>query len=221
MIAKWAISLDGLIATRTGESRWISGELSRGVVHLIRGRVDGIVVGRRTLQADDPLLTARPAGPRVATRIVYAGSGSVPLTCQLVQTASRIPTLLVVDQSCLRPAHAELEQHGCEVLSIESLRSREGLLHSLRVLGARGMTNLLLEGGSGLLGAFFDAGAVNEVHVFVAPKVIGGAGGTSAVGGLGISHLAESWGLGSCAWEPLGEDIYIHGTVAKSGSNPG
>ena len=92
--AKWAMTLDGIIATRTGDSRWISGEESRRRVHDLRGQVDAIIVGRGTVVADDPLLTARPPGPRVATRVVASASGELPEQCQLRATARESPVIV-------------------------------------------------------------------------------------------------------------------------------
>src|SRR5436309_2908852 len=91
--AKWAMTLDGKIATRTGDSKWISGEESRRRVHELRGRMDAILVGRGTVVADDPLLTARPAGPRVAARVVVSASGELPERCQLRATAREVPVI--------------------------------------------------------------------------------------------------------------------------------
>ena len=93
--AKWAMTLDGKIATRSGDSKWISNEASRRPVHELRGRMDAILVGIGTVLADDPMLTARPAGPRVATRVILDGRARLPLASQIVQTARVVPTLLV------------------------------------------------------------------------------------------------------------------------------
>src|SRR4029077_1538115 len=94
--AKWAMTLDGKIATRTGRSKWITGEVARARVHELRGRMDAIVVGRGTLAADDPILTARPAGPRTALRIVLTGSAELlPTSCRLLETTQVAPVLVV------------------------------------------------------------------------------------------------------------------------------
>src|SRR5207237_206245 len=110
---KWAMTLDGKIATRSGDSKWISGEASRRRVHELRGRMDGILVGVGTVLADDPRLTARPPGPRTATRIVLDGHGRTPETAQLVRTAREVSTMIV---SANR--QPQLEAHGCEVLPL-------------------------------------------------------------------------------------------------------
>src|SRR5439155_1363822 len=113
--AKWAMSLDGKIATATGESKWISNETSRRRAHELRGRMDAIIIGIGTALADDPLLTARPPGPRTACRVVLDSRGRLPLTSQLVKTSREIPTLVVTTPNA---STKQLEQAGCEVMAV-------------------------------------------------------------------------------------------------------
>src|SRR5205085_8017092 len=110
--AKWAMSLDGKIATRTGDSKWISNEASRRVVHALRGRVDGILIGIGTALADDPLLTARPPGPRIATRIVLDSQARLPVASHLVRTARDVPTLIATAATAPQPALHVLRDQG-------------------------------------------------------------------------------------------------------------
>jgi diaminohydroxyphosphoribosylaminopyrimidine deaminase/5-amino-6-(5-phosphoribosylamino)uracil reductase len=229
--AKWAMSLDGKIATRSGDSRWISNEASRAIVHRLRGRMDGIIVGAETAIQDDPLLTARPPGPRVATRIVVDSEARLPVTSQLVQTARETPLLIAASTIAPQSNVRRLEERGVEVLLIPPLHSTPSRAATgtdprvaewaasgavnldaiLQELGRRRFTNVLVEGGSRLLGSFFDAGHVDEVHVFVAPKIIGGAAAFAAVAGLGISQMNLAATLEQVAIEPVGDDIYING----------
>ncbi|MBI2808646.1 MAG: bifunctional diaminohydroxyphosphoribosylaminopyrimidine deaminase/5-amino-6-(5-phosphoribosylamino)uracil reductase RibD [Planctomycetes bacterium] len=203
--AKWAMSLDGKIATRSGDSRWISNEASRRRVHDLRGRMDAIVVGIGTALADDPLLTARPAGPRMPTRVVLDSTGRLPLASQLVRTAREIPTLIVTSH----PA-PKLIEAGCEVLTVPGERGgKPDVLQMLTDFGQRRWTNLLVEGGAGVLGAFFDARSVDEVHLFVAPKLIGGAGAKTPVAGLGIDVIADGTVWVTEAIENLDGDVYM------------
>jgi len=212
--AKWAMSLDGKIATRSGDSRWISNEASRAIVHRLRGRMDAIVVGAATAIQDDPLLTARPAGPRVATRIVVDSQARLPVTSQLVQTAREVP-LLIAASNAAPPANVRrLEERGAEVLLIPPLEAAPAAVNLnalLQELGRRRFTNVLVEGGSRLLGSFFDGGHVDEVHVFVAPKIIGGAVAPAAVAGLGISQMDLAAPLEALVIERVGNDVYING----------
>src|SRR5437764_1370496 len=116
--AKWAMTLDGKIATRTGDSKWVSGEAARRRVHELRGRVDGILVGIGTALADDPLLTARPPGPRTPLRIILDSQGRLPSTCQLARTAVDTPTLIVTAGPAAAPWQMELTGLGCEMLAL-------------------------------------------------------------------------------------------------------
>jgi diaminohydroxyphosphoribosylaminopyrimidine deaminase/5-amino-6-(5-phosphoribosylamino)uracil reductase len=210
VIAKWAMTLDGKLATRSGDSKWISGEASRQKVHALRGRVDAILVGIGTVLADDPLLTARPPGPpgpRTATRIVLDSKGRLPTASQLVQTAAAAPVLLVATA----PAPEELTAAGVDCLLLPPQDGRPGIGALLDELGRRRMTNVLVEGGSEVLGSFFDAGEVDEVLVFVAPKLFGGAAARSPVGGLGVERVQQALTLAHWDVEPMEEDVLIHG----------
>lgn len=202
--AKWAMTLDGKIATRTGDSKWISGEESRRRVHELRGKVDAIVVGRGTVVADDPLLTARPPGARIAARVVVATSGELPDKCQLLATARESP-VIVYTAAGNEAKLAAWSAAGSEV------KAAKGILEILDDLGRRRFTHALVEGGAGLLGAFFDAGAIDEFHIFVAPKLVGGQQAPSPVGGTGIERMADSLQLVEFRSERSGEDVYFHG----------
>jgi diaminohydroxyphosphoribosylaminopyrimidine deaminase/5-amino-6-(5-phosphoribosylamino)uracil reductase len=201
--AKWAMTLDGKIATRTGDSRWISGEESRRRVHELRGKVDAIIVGRGTVVADDPLLTARPPGPRVPVRMVVSASGDLPEKCRLRATARESP-VVVFTTAGNEAKLAGWRADGAEVVTLASVPA------ILDDLGRRRFTHVLVEGGAGLLGSFLDANAVDEFHVFVAPKLIGGAG-PSPVAGNGAARMADAPRLAAFTSEPSGEDVYLHG----------
>ncbi|VTT97266.1 riboflavin biosynthesis protein : Riboflavin biosynthesis protein RibD OS=Pirellula staleyi (strain ATCC 27377 / DSM 6068 / ICPB 4128) GN=Psta_1878 PE=3 SV=1: dCMP_cyt_deam_1: RibD_C [Gemmataceae bacterium] len=207
---KWAMTLDGKIATRTGDSKWISGEESRAKVHQLRRRVDAVLVGRGTVVADDPLLTARPAGLRTAARVVVTASGDLPERCQLRATAREVPVIVYTTA-----ANAEKltgwRADGAEVVPLPA--SDTGLSPNavLADLGARRFTNVLVEGGAGLLGAFLDANAGDEFHVFIAPKFVGGDKAMSPVGGRGVELMRDALELAECVTEACGGDVYLHG----------
>jgi diaminohydroxyphosphoribosylaminopyrimidine deaminase / 5-amino-6-(5-phosphoribosylamino)uracil reductase len=203
--AKWAMTLDGKLATRTGDSRWISSEESRARVHELRGRVDAVLVGRGTLVADDPLLTARPAGARVAARVVVSASGALPERCQLRATAREVPVIVYTDTPERLVGWAA---DGAELVTLTDGVSVDGVLTDL---GARRFTNVLVEGGAGLLGSLLDARAADEFHVFVAPKVAGGAGAPSPVGGRGAELMRDALALTRVTSEPCGPDVYVRG----------
>ncbi|HID21256.1 MAG TPA: bifunctional diaminohydroxyphosphoribosylaminopyrimidine deaminase/5-amino-6-(5-phosphoribosylamino)uracil reductase RibD, partial [Planctomycetaceae bacterium] len=169
--AKWAMTLDGKTATRTGRSRWVSNESSRRIVHQLRGRMDAILVGIGTVEADDPLLTARPAGHRVATRVVFDSRARLPLQSQLVRTLSEAPLLIAAGGDAPAENIERLRSAGIEVLQIAARSpgigsTRPDPLPVLRELGGRRMTNVMIEGGARLLGSFFDQQLIDEIHVF-------------------------------------------------------
>ena len=204
VIAKWAMSLDGKIATGSGDSKWISNERSRAKVHEWRGRVDAILVGRGTLLADDPLLTARPAGTRIAARIIVTASGELPETRQLLATVAQAPVIVATTAPNARKLDA-WRNAGAEILGIDGPMI-PGLLAEL---GRRRMTNVLVEGGAGLLGSFRDADAIDETHVYIAPVLIGGDNALSPLGGLGISAMVEAGRFGDVSVEVLDGDVWI------------
>ncbi len=214
VIAKWAMTLDGRIATSSGDSQWISNTTSRTLVHQVRGRVDAVVVGIGTALHDDPMLNARPAGPRNACRIVLDSSARLPLNSRLVSTAKEHPTMVVCGPSTNSEKVEQLRQHGCEVWSTKSTDRNERVHELLKELGARGMTNILVEGGASVLGAFLDADQVDEVHVFIAPSLLGGAQALSPVGGLGAIKMAMAKKFESHSWQELDGDLYFRGRIA-------
>ncbi len=219
VIAKWAMTLDGKLATRTGNSQWISSEASRAVVHQLRGRVDAVIVGSGTARLDDPLLTARPASfsdvKRTATRLVVDSAATLPLDSRLVQTAADVPVLVAVGDEARSESRQRLTAAGVEVFPCAGTTHEQRIASLLEELGRRRMTNVLVEGGSQLLGALFDLRAVDEVHVFIAPKFAGGAAAPSPVGGTGSERMADALKLDDITIEELDGDVYVHGRVDK------
>jgi diaminohydroxyphosphoribosylaminopyrimidine deaminase/5-amino-6-(5-phosphoribosylamino)uracil reductase len=215
VIAKWAMTLDGKIATRTQDSRWISSEASRKVAHTLRGRVDAILVGRGTAVADDPLLTARPPGPRVAVRVVLDSRASISLESQLVRTAKETPVLVAVGPAASAVAMDRLRSAGCEVFVCNEATHGARLIELLDELGRRRMTNVLVEGGSQVLGSLFDEGEIDEVHVFVAPKIIGGVDAPGPIAALGSERMSQALRLEQPVWRQIDGDLYLQGRVAR------
>jgi len=219
VIAKWAMTLDGKLATRSGDSKWISSEPSRDLVHRLRGRVDAVVVGSGTARADDPLLTARPADrtdlKRVAIRIVVDSTASLSSNSRLAQTAGDVPVLVATASDAPRESLERLSEAGVEIYCCGSDDHETRLQSLLDELGRRRMTNVLVEGGSKLLGTFFDLGAIDEVHVFIAPKLAGGAAAPSPIDGTGIERMAEALQLADISIEELEGDVYIHGRIKR------
>jgi diaminohydroxyphosphoribosylaminopyrimidine deaminase/5-amino-6-(5-phosphoribosylamino)uracil reductase len=198
VILKWAQSIDGKIATRTGESKWISGPASRREAHRLRARVDAVVVGVETVLADDPDLTAREAPRRrVAHRVILDAKLRTPLGARVVRTARRAATLLVCGGAAPARRRRALERLGCEVLAVPARSGRIRLDRLMAALHARGMTNVLVEGGGCVLGAFVEAGLADEARIFVAPKLIGGETAPGPLRQIGPAVLAQAprWNL--------------------------
>lgn len=213
--AKWAMTLDGRIATSNGHSQWISCGESRARVHRLRGCVDAILTGSGTVRADDPLLTARPAGPRTALRVVIDSTGeSVTASCKLAQTISQAPVLVCVSRLCDDAGKSRLRELGAEVFETSG-ESSVDLAEVLQELGRRRCTRVMLEAGPGLLGAFFDRGLIDEVHAFVAPKLIGGADALSPIGGVGLPAIPGASNLKSFRVTPSGDDFLIEADVCR------
>jgi diaminohydroxyphosphoribosylaminopyrimidine deaminase/5-amino-6-(5-phosphoribosylamino)uracil reductase len=214
IIAKWAMTLDGKLASRTGDSRWISGESARAVVHKLRGRVDAILVGRGTVESDDPLLTARPSGPRTAVRIVLDSQATLPLGSQLLRTVDQAPVLVAAAGTAPAERSDELRRRGVEVWQSPAASSLQRLQELLAELGRRQMTNVLVEGGAQVFGAFFDLEAIDEVHAFIAPRLTGGPA-PSPLAGQGRLDMASAAPLANCRVENIGGDAYVYGRIRR------
>ncbi|NOX59046.1 MAG: bifunctional diaminohydroxyphosphoribosylaminopyrimidine deaminase/5-amino-6-(5-phosphoribosylamino)uracil reductase RibD [Planctomycetes bacterium] len=195
VIAKWAQSLDGKIATGAGDSKWITGPDARKRVHELRGYVDGVIVGARTVEMDDPQLTARDVRPRrIAQRIVFDSQLRISEKSIVVRFAKDVPTIVMTTIEAGRrrlSKTSRLQKLGVRVVACRSKQGRVSPADALRRLGAMGMTNVLLEGGGQLIGSFADAGLIDEAHVFTAPLIIGGDG-VSACCGKGISLMRNA-----------------------------
>jgi diaminohydroxyphosphoribosylaminopyrimidine deaminase/5-amino-6-(5-phosphoribosylamino)uracil reductase len=212
VIAKWAMTLDGKIATRTGDSRWISSERSRAIVHKLRGRVDAIVVGRGTVEHDDPLLTARPPGLRTPMRIVFDSQALTSLDRQLVKTANETPVLIAAGPNIAADHRRKLTERGVEIWQATAEGKSARWLELLAELGRRQMTNVLVEGGATLLGSLLDAKSIDEIHAVIAPTIVGGEA-PSAIAGSGITGISDAIRLKRYVIEQVGGDAYIHGRL--------
>ncbi len=212
--AKWAMTLDGKIATAAGQSGWISGPRSRALVHEVRGRMDAIVVGIGTALADDPQLTVRPAGARVPIRVVLDSSARLPLDSYLAKTAREIPVCVVVTENAPAARVQRLRDRGCEVLESIAKGGHLPIEPLLDELGRRGMTNILVEGGAKVLGAFLEVRQIDELDVFIAPVIEGGAGSPSPIAGPGFATMAEAFRL------VRGEITVVDGDIRFKGMMP-
>ena len=203
-ILKWAASLDGKLATREGDSRWITGEESRALVHALRARVDAVVIGIGTALADDPRLTARGPGLEHATqplRVVVDSACRIPLGGALVASARASPVAVACLVGTAPDRVAALALAGAEPIPCPARDGRVDLEALWTALGARGIQAALVEGGATLGAGLVERGLVDVVLAFVAPLLIGGVSAPGAVGGAGAAALALAprWTLWECA----------------------
>ncbi len=206
VILKWAQSIDGKIATRSGDSKWITDEAARAHVHKVRARADAIVVGVNTVLTDDPLLTCRVVRPRrIARRLVLDSRLRTPLKARLVRTARDMPTWLFCARGASTAKRKRLEAAGCRVVEIPQTRRGLSLPALLDVLGKHSLTNVIVEGGGKLLGRFHDQRLADEAHIYIAPRLIGGTNAVGALHAVGSARVAGSELGDPCArLRPLG-----------------
>jgi diaminohydroxyphosphoribosylaminopyrimidine deaminase/5-amino-6-(5-phosphoribosylamino)uracil reductase len=210
VLFKSAMTLDGKVATRTGDSKWISGEESRLLSHHWRAERDAVVVGIGTALADDPQLTARIGGePRQPRRVVFDSEGRLPLDSQLVSGAPELPLTVVVGRAASRLQTDGLEVAGAEVIVATGENEPARVRSALDQLGAAGVTSILLEGGPKLAGAFLDAGEVDEIRLFLAPVVVGGSNARDPLEGEGVERIAEATRALALDVERIADDVLI------------
>jgi diaminohydroxyphosphoribosylaminopyrimidine deaminase/5-amino-6-(5-phosphoribosylamino)uracil reductase len=217
--AKYAMSLDGKLATYSGDSKWISNEESRQYAHNLRYINDAIMTGVNTVLADDPHLTARCCGGRGGTakkqplRIIIDGMGLTPKTARIFNEPGE--TLLVMGRCVGDEEKEAFGKVGAEILELPSIDGYIELKKLLEELARRQITSILVEGGSILFGSLFDQKLVDKVVVFVAPIIIGGEKARTAVGGQGVDKIMSAVKLKNISEERYGDDIMIVGYVKE------
>lgn len=235
VIAKYAMTLDGKIATRTGASKWITGEVARRRVHEDRARYAAVMVGVGTVIADDPMLTARldDVSGDLADADNFGGNGGAlpvhqptrvicdthlrtPLDCKIVQSCDISPVLIA---TC-NPDTAKqrlYQDAGCAILHFEEQGGRVPMQKLISKLGEMGIDSVIVEGGSSILGAVFDEGLVDMVQTYIAPKVIGGVEAASPVGGRGVDLPSSAHMFDDVCIERLGKDVLIEARLCLQG----
>jgi len=214
---KTAATLDGKIATHTGDSRWITGEKSRRRVHRLRGEMDAVMVGVGTALKDDPLLTCRlPGAWRQPLRIVIDTHLKLPLSSNLVRSCQEAPLLIVIGPEVPAGRREVMASRGIEILESPLYNDRVDLKKLMINLGERLITSILLEGGSELNASALAAGIVQKVLFFYAAKILGGQGSLSMIGGPSPGALAAAIPLRSCSVRRSGEDFLMEGYVEKT-----
>ena len=216
VLFKSAMSLDGRVATRSGDSKWISGERSRERVHQWRAQCDAVAVGIGTALADDPQLTARISGePRQPRRVVFDALARLPLDSKLVAELGETPLTVVVSRAASRPATDTLTTHGVEVIVATGENEPARVRSALDQLGAAGVTSILLEGGPHLAGTFLDAGEIDEMRLFLAPLVLGGRSARAPIEGEGAEAIAGAVRTLTLDCERIGEDLLVSARIRQ------
>lgn len=220
VVLKAAMTLDGKIATATGESQWITGAKARAHVHQLRSQVDVIAVGVETVLADDPQLTVRVSagkrsstGVRQPTRMIFDSRLRIPFGARVLQGLERAPTVIATTKLADPRKVERLRQMGVQVLTLPRNGNRVSLDTCLQALGNMGITSMLLEGGSEVNAAFLRAGLVNRVCLYVAPTLLGGQHAKGLLGGRSPRRLVETVPVANLHIESLGEDLLITGDV--------
>lgn len=216
VLSKAAMTLDGKVATGTGDSKWISSQDSRKLAHRWRAEVDAVAVGIGTALADDPRLTARlEQVVRQPRRIVFDSWGRLPPDSQVMREARQVPLTVVVSRAAPRASTDTLAAHGAEVLVAPGENETARVRAALAQLGEAGITSILLEGGPHLAGVFLDAGEIDELRLFVAPILLGGRTARSPLEGEGVETIAEASHALSLNCESLGEDLLLSARLTE------
>jgi len=217
VILKSAASLDGKIATRVGDTRWITNEKSRAFLHRLRNDVDGILVGIGTIMADDPELTTRLNGRRGKdpVRIVVDSKLRIMLRAKVLNPESKAGTIIATTELAHKEKIKKLEELGARVLIVGSKENRVDLRELMYELGKLEITSLLIEGGAEINASSLGSGIVDKVLFFYAPKIIGGADALGMVGGEGVEKLHDAINLKNIRVRRLGDDILVEGYINK------
>lgn len=217
VMMKTAMTADGKIATRTRHSRWISGDASRERVHQLRHAMMGIMVGVGTIIHDNPSLTARNLKheARQPLRIILDTRLEIPLESTVVTTAQTNPTWVMTTNATSQDKHAALEAHGVVVHILPAMHGEVDLHAAFQLIGEAGINSVLLEGGGTLNHGALEAGLVDALMLFIAPKLVGGLTAPTPIEGVGIDQLEDAWLLELEQIEQVGEDVCLHYTVKK------
>ena len=215
VVMKYAMTMDGKISTKTGASKWVTGETARRHVAQQRHRYAAIMAGIGTILTDDPQLTCRIEGGKNPIRIICDTTLRIPLSANVVSTAKQIPTIIA---TCCRDAErcALYEKKGCHVLLVEERNGHVDLEQLMYLLGEKQIDSILLEGGGTLNWAALSSGIVQKVQAYIAPKLFGGQAAKTPIEGEGICYPTAAFRLKNSCVLPLGEDFLIESEVEQS-----
>lgn len=215
IVMKYAMTMDGKIATYSGKSKWITGEEARYKVHEDRNRYSGIMVGVGTVLEDDPMLNCRVDGGKNPVRIICDTNLRTPITSQIIKTAKEIPTIIAI---CSTDAYRQEEyiKYGCKIITVPKKGNHLDLNVLMQMLGKEKIDSILLEGGGMLNWSALNSGIVSKVQTYIAPKIFGGINAKSPVGGLGVENPQQSFYLKNSVVTTIGEDILIESEVIQN-----
>lgn len=216
VMMKYAMTMDGKIATHTGASKWITGETARKKVHEDRGRFMAIMAGVGTVLADNPLLTCRIEGKKSPTRIICDTHLRMPPNAEIVKTAKEVPTIIAVSESVSEEKKIPFVEKGCEIWELPEKEDVVDLHALMQKLGERKIDSVLLEGGGTLNFTALRNGIVNAVQAYIAPKIFGGTEAKTPVEGMGVCLPEEAFKLKNTKLSFLGEDILIESELIES-----
>lgn len=215
VILKSALSMDGKIATRAGDSQWITGSKAREYVHQLRNKVDAVLIGAGTVRSDDPWLTVRlrKGGMRNPVRVIVVGKHGIPISARVFSNARRERVIYATFANLPSSRKNKLQKMGVEVLLMKRKRGQLDLPQLMDKLGAMGITSVMIEGGSEVSGNLFKEKLIDKVIFFLAPKIIGGKDAPGPVGGQGISQLKDVLQIKDMTVAKLGDDLVIEGYI--------
>ena len=211
------MTLDGKIASYTGNSKWITNELSRKYVHELRHRVSAVMVGIGTILADNPLLTTRLHNKEGmdAIRIIVDSNARIPLDAKILHVKSKAKTFLITTENADKDKLKALEEIGTEIIITPLKNNRVDLAYLMKALGERKIDSVLLEGGSELNYSALEEGIVDKINAFIAPKIIGGNNAKTSIGGIGKATMEEAILIRNTEIHNFGTDIMIEGYIGK------
>ena len=216
VVMKYAMTLDGKIATETGESKWISSVASRNHAHHLRGQLSGIMVGIGTVLKDDPRLTCRVDGLPQPVRIVMDSQLKIPMDARVLTEQNKAETVILTTDQAPSAKKEALEKRGVMVKIVKESDGHVDLDEAMRIIGEYGVDSLLLEGGGTLNGAALKAGIVHKLSVYIAPKLLGGAEAISPVMGHGVQHMTDAYKVKSVETTRIEDDLHIEAYIDRS-----
>jgi diaminohydroxyphosphoribosylaminopyrimidine deaminase/5-amino-6-(5-phosphoribosylamino)uracil reductase len=207
--------LDGKIATRTGDSKWITGSKARAYAHRLRSKVDAVLVGAETVRVDDPQLTVRPKkkGRHNPARIIVAGKNTISISAKIFNNAHKERVIYASSASLSSTQKKKLQRIGVEVLLVKHKKEQVDLPSLMKKLGEMEITSIMIEGGSEVSGNALKEKLIDKIICFLAPKIIGGKNAPGPVGGQGIAKLKDFIQVKDMSVEKLGKDLVIEGNI--------